>query len=165
MNHAFNELADSDFGREIGMTRHALGQVIGDAYGAKIDERSAQLSEKIEMGVASEVAAKRYIESVGSDMGIEVRYATNDEDAKKIDIVCLQGRKQLGIDVKSGDQHSPEGEKRAWYSPIEEFDIGDYRVRELYPSKSTCIGNNFEIKAEAYQKKIDSLLAEFSQLS
>jgi hypothetical protein len=164
MNHAFKDLADSGFSRDIGMTRHGLKEVIGKAYGAKIDQRSAELTEKVEMGVAAEVATKRYIETAGRSTGLEVRYATAEEDAKKMDVVCVSGSKLLGIDVKSGDKHSPKGDERAWSSPIEEFDIGEYRVRELYPAKESCIGNNFEIKAEAYKKKIDEVLEDFRGL-
>lgn len=166
MNHGFKELVDSPFGREVGFSRQNLKHVIGEACGSNYDITSARITNKIEMGVAAEVATKRYIEKKMPGTGVGVRDATAEEDSKKIDLVCRYGNLLLGIDVKSGDKHSggPK-DARAWYSPIEEFGIGEYRVRELYPALETCIGNNFEIKAKAYEKKIDELLEEFRTLA
>lgn len=165
MNHSFKTLADSGFGRELGFGRSHLKDILGETYGANYDERSAQLRNKLEMGIAAEVATMRYIEQAGAGLGIEARYSTVEEDGKKIDIICRQGRKNLGIDVKSGDKNSgPGGEVRAWRTPIEEYDLNEYRVRELYPAKETSIGEKFDIKAKAYERVIDELLEEFSDL-
>jgi hypothetical protein len=165
MNHSFREFADSDFAREHGVKRRHLKRAINDIYGADVDEHSKQLAHKLEMGIAAEIATKRYIEGTGAQLGIHVRYGSIEEDSKKMDLVCTQGRKTLGIDVKSGDKNSGSGgEARAFHSPIEEFDFHEYRVRELYPAKESCIGDDFEVKARAYQQITDNLLAEFSTI-
>jgi len=165
MNHTFTQLIDSEFGRNAGFNRQNLHDLLAAAFGAGHDEDSLKLVTSLEAGLAVEVGTKRYMEEIGPEFGIKVRFSTVTEDGKKIDVMCTNSRNNLGIDIKSGDKNSgADGEPRAYYSPIEQLDLHEYRVRELYPAKHTTIDSNFEIKADAYKHKIHELFTEFNAL-
>jgi hypothetical protein len=163
MNHAFANLADSELGSQMGLGRSHLRELIGATLGA---HPSSKEVVRIEKGIAVEVGTKRSLENLGQRFGVDVRWATADEDSRNIDVVCMQGEKRLDIQVKSNDLVGSviDDNQKAFYTPMEEYGIDEYRVRQLSPAADTAIGENFEVRAPRYTQVIEQLLDEFDQL-
>ncbi len=163
MNHNFTELADSEFGKNMGFGRRHLRAIIGATYG--LPQESEEVAA-LERGLAVEVGTKNCLAELGKEHGVEVRWASAAEDLRNVDIVCLQGAKRLDIQVKSVDSvgRTAGDLQQASYSRPEEYGLHEYRVRELSPAADTAVGENFEVRAARYGQKIDELLTELDQL-
>lgn len=162
MNHAFVGLADSELGNRLGIGRTHMKKIIGFTFGAHLESEEVGALER---GVAVEVGTKKCVQELAFREGIQVRWSTPQEDARNVDIVCVQNHKTLGLQIKSKDQTSGSREDRhAFYTPIEEYGPHEYRVRQLSPAADTAIGEHYEVRAARYRDVIESLLADFSQL-
>ena len=163
MNHAFAGLADSELRGQLGLGRRHLRELIGATLGV---HPSSKEVTRLEKGIAVEVGTKKCLEDLGRELGTEVRWASAIEDSKNIDIVCTQGKKKLDIQVKSNDLVGSviDDNQKALYTPMEEYGIDEYRVRQLSPAADTAIGENFEVRAPRYKQVIEQLLEEFNNL-
>jgi hypothetical protein len=163
MNHAFVSLADSELGRQLGLGRSSLRNLIGTTLGMHPSSNTVIALEK---GIAVEVGTKNCLTELGAEYGIDTRWSSAQEDLHNIDIVCTQGGKQLDIQVKSVDSvgRTTGDSQQALYSGIEEYGLHEYRVRQLSPAADTAIGEDFEVRAPRYRQKLEELLTEFDKL-
>jgi len=163
----FVKLADSEYGRQLGVDRRHLRFMANIMFGK--EEAPSNLPVWFEVGVSAEIATKRGLERLAADkeVGPIVRYATVEEDIKGADVVVAKNRTRLFIDVKSSNRSASASEDRfAFHTPIEkvDFETDTYRIKELHPAGIESIGNNFSIDSE-YVRELRKVLDEFEALT